>query len=120
MWGLRCESRAPHRPKSRLAVLANYPDSCRRRLAAALLPAANPRADGSARGFETITHCPYKGQGRTWNVRIDADLHEDLAWSYPAPLPESQKIAGLIAFYNEKLDIDVDGIRHERPSTTFS
>ena len=53
-------------------------------------------------------------------MRIDGDLHEDLAWSYPAPLPESQKIAGLIAFYNEKLDIEVDGIPHERPSTKFS
>ena len=40
--------------------------------------------------------------------------------SYPAPLPESQKIAGLIAFYSEKLDIEVDGELQPRPQTKFS
>jgi uncharacterized protein (DUF427 family) len=53
-------------------------------------------------------------------VRAGGELHEDLAWGYPAPLAESQKIAGLIAFYNEKLDIEVDGVLQERPSTKFS
>jgi uncharacterized protein (DUF427 family) len=69
---------------------------------------------------ETVTHCPYKGQARTWSVRLEDGLHEDLAWSYPAPLPESQKIAGLIAFYSEKLDIEVDGELQPRPQTKFS
>jgi uncharacterized protein (DUF427 family) len=68
---------------------------------------------------ETITHCPYKGQAQTWSVRIGEKLHENLAWSYPTPLPESQKIAGLIAFYNEKVDLEVDGVRQERPSRKF-
>ena len=69
---------------------------------------------------ETVTHCPYKGRARTWSVRVGEELHPDLAWSYPAPLPESQKIAGLLAFYNEKLDIEVDGVIGERPHTKFS
>jgi uncharacterized protein (DUF427 family) len=68
---------------------------------------------------ETVTHCPYKGQAQAWSVRVGGKLHENLAWSYPTPLPESQKIAGLIAFYNEKIDLEVDGVRHERPSTKF-
>jgi uncharacterized protein (DUF427 family) len=68
----------------------------------------------------TVTHCPYKGQAETWSIRGGDGLHEDFAWSYPAPLPESQKIAGLIAFYNEKLDIEVDGVLQERPKTKFS
>src|SRR3954464_2850589 len=68
----------------------------------------------------TVSHCPYKGQAEWWSVRTGAGLHVDLAWSYPAPLPESQRIAGLIAFYNEKVDIYVDGTRHERPVTKFS
>jgi uncharacterized protein (DUF427 family) len=68
----------------------------------------------------TISHCPYKGQAQWWSVRTGADLHADLAWSYPAPLPESQKIAGLVSFYNEKVDIYVDGVLQERPSTKFS
>ncbi len=68
----------------------------------------------------TVTHCPYKGQAQTWSIRVDEMLHQDLAWSYPAPLPESQKIAGMIAFYNEKLDIELDGELQERPQTKFS
>lgn len=64
----------------------------------------------------TVTHCPYKGRAETWSVRVGGALHEDLAWSYPAPLPESQKVAGLIAFYNEKLDIEIDGLVQERPA----
>jgi uncharacterized protein (DUF427 family) len=68
----------------------------------------------------TVTHCPYKGRAETFSVRADGRLHENLAWSYPAPLPESQKIAGLIAFYNEKVDLFVDGVREERPHTHFS
>jgi uncharacterized protein (DUF427 family) len=69
---------------------------------------------------DTVSHCPYKGQAEWWSVRLGDSVHEDLAWSYRTPLPESQKIAGLIAFYNEKVDIYVDGELQERPSTKFS
>ena len=69
---------------------------------------------------DTVTHCPYKGTARTWSVRVGDALHEDLAWSYPSPLPESQKVAGLICFYNEKLDIELDGVAQGRPETKFS
>ena len=68
---------------------------------------------------ETVTHCPYKGRAETWSVRLGEALRTDLAWSYPTPLPESQKVAGLIAFYNEKVDLDVDGVRQQRPATKF-
>jgi uncharacterized protein (DUF427 family) len=66
---------------------------------------------------DTVSHCPYKGQAEYWSVRAGDTVHEDLAWSYRTPLPESQKIAGLIAFYNEKVDIYVDGTLQQRPST---
>ena len=70
---------------------------------------------------DTVTHCPYKGRAEHWSVRTpDGAMQPDLAWSYRAPLPESQKIAGLIAFYDEKVDIHVDGVRRERPATKFS
>src|ERR671924_1268954 len=49
------------------------------------------------------THCPYKGQAEYWSVRTGETVHENIAWSYAAPLPESQRIIGLIAFYNEKV-----------------
>ncbi|WP_049576670.1 DUF427 domain-containing protein [Nonomuraea sp. SBT364] len=59
----------------------------------------------------TVTRCPYKGTAEYWSV----NGHEDLAWSYRTPLPESERIAGLIAFYNEKLDIYVDGEPEDEP-----
>ncbi|WP_188194827.1 DUF427 domain-containing protein [Nonomuraea sp. SYSU D8015] len=65
---------------------------------------------------DTVTHCPYKGTAEYWSV----NGKKDLAWSYRTPLPESERIAGLIAFYNEKLDIYVDGELEERPKTKFS
>jgi uncharacterized protein (DUF427 family) len=66
------------------------------------------------------SHCPYKGQAEWWSVRAGENLHEDLAWSYRTPLPESQKIAGLVAFYDEKVDVYVDGVLQQRPTTRFS
>lgn len=63
---------------------------------------------------DLVTHCPYKGQAQSWSARLGGDLHEEIAWSYPAPLPESQKIAGLIAFYNEKVDLFLDGVQQPR------
>jgi uncharacterized protein (DUF427 family) len=69
---------------------------------------------------DAVTHCPYKGQAQSWSVRVDGILHENQAWSYPTPLPESEKIAGLMAFYNEKVDIHLDGAQQERPHTKFS
>lgn len=68
----------------------------------------------------THTSCPYKGTADYWNVRVgDAD-HPDVVWIYRTPLPESQKVAGLACFYNEKVDIYLDGVRQDRPRTPFS
>ena len=47
-------------------------------------------------------------------------MHEDLVWYYPAPLPESQRVIGLLCFYNEKVDLVVDGVAEDRPHTPFS
>ena len=62
---------------------------------------------------------PCKGQTEHFAARIDGQLR-DVAWSYPTPLPESQKIAGLIAFYDERVDTFVDGVQQDRPKTPFS
>lgn len=58
---------------------------------------------------DSRTTCPYKGEAHYWNLRIGDTVHPDLVWSYPAPFAEVQKIAGLVCFYNEKVDIHVDG-----------
>ena len=82
-----------------------------------------PKTDvrmGLLRPTDLATHCPYKGTARYWSVEIEGQTHENLVWGYDTPLPESQKIAGLVAFYNEKLDIYIDEVLEERPKTKFS
>ena len=66
------------------------------------------------------TACPYKGTARYWNVTLDGTTHENILWGYDSPLPESQKIGGLVAFYNEKGDTYIDEQLQDRPKTKFS
>jgi uncharacterized protein (DUF427 family) len=72
----------------------------------------------------TQTACPYKGvTSGYWSVRTGDEVrdgHQDLAWAYDFPTRQLLPIAGLVAFYNEKTDIDVDGVRLPRPRTHFS
>jgi len=69
---------------------------------------------------ESASACPYKGTARYWSVVIGKTVHADFAWAYDYPLPESIRIAGLICFYNERVDLVVDGEHLERPKTKFS
>lgn len=65
---------------------------------------------------DTTTTCPYKGTTTGyWSLPGLADI----AWAYGDPLPAVQAIAGRIAFFGERLDIEVDGVRLERPVTGF-
>jgi uncharacterized protein (DUF427 family) len=69
----------------------------------------------------TRTSCPYKGTTTAyWDVVVDGRTHPDLAWSYGFPTRGLHPVAGLIAFYNEKVDITLDGRRLARPVTHFS
>ena len=83
------------------------------------LPLTDLRMD-LLRPTATQTHCPYKGTAGYWSVDTGTQEHVDVVWIYRTPLPESQKIAGLASFYNEKVDIYVDGVLEERPRTPFS
>jgi uncharacterized protein (DUF427 family) len=83
------------------------------------LPISDTRTD-LLRPSDTQSHCPYKGTAAYWTIEIEGRRYEDLVWIYRTPLPESQKIAGLACFYNEKVDIDLDGERQDRPRTIFS
>ena len=66
----------------------------------------------------TVTSCPYKGTtSRYWSVRIGDTIHQDLAWAYDFPTRQLLPIAGLVAFYNEAVDIFVSGQRLEQPKT---
>jgi uncharacterized protein (DUF427 family) len=68
----------------------------------------------------TQTACPYKGQTTGyWSVHVNGTTHADLAWAYDFPTRQLLPIAGLIAFYNEKVDTTIDGEPMERPVTHF-
>ncbi|ANS63463.1 hypothetical protein SLINC_1239 [Streptomyces lincolnensis] len=66
------------------------------------------------------TGCPYKGTARYWAWRGEGDVPRNILWSYPAPLPQVAAVQGLLAFYNEAVDITVDGERLPRPVTPFT
>lgn len=68
---------------------------------------------------EKVTACPYKGTARYWSATIDGVTYDDILWGYDHPLPESERIAGLVSFYNEMTDIFIDEVLQERPKTKF-
>ena len=59
---------------------------------------------------DLATSCPYKGTARYWSVVVDGERHENVVWGYDAPLAESIGVAGLVCFYNEQVDLFVDGV----------
>jgi uncharacterized protein (DUF427 family) len=62
------------------------------------------------------TQCPYKGTAQYYSVKLGDKLYEDVIWYYPFPIAECPKIANLLAFYNEKVDLYVDGELQGRPA----
>jgi uncharacterized protein (DUF427 family) len=83
------------------------------------IPPKDVREDVLA-GSEKTTQCPYKGIASYYSVEASGEKVDDLVWYYPEPIPEAAKIEGLLAFYNEKVDIEVDGEAQERPQTQWS
>ena len=69
----------------------------------------------------TVTSCPYKGTtSGYWSVQAGGAVHQDLAWAYDFPTRQLLPIAGLVAFYNEKVDTFLDEEPLDRPQTHFS
>jgi len=63
----------------------------------------------------TETRCAYKGQASHFH----ALGHEDVAWTYREPLSDGERVRGLIAFYGERVDLELDGELQERPETQW-
>jgi uncharacterized protein (DUF427 family) len=65
----------------------------------------------------TVTACPYKGTtSGYWSAQVGEANFPDIAWAYDFPTLAVAPIAGLIAFYNENVDIFLDGDLIDRPS----
>ncbi len=69
---------------------------------------------------DSSSACPYKGIARYWDLTVESSVHRDLVWGYDDPLPESAGVQGLVCFYNEKVEIEVDGRPLGQPRTKFS
>lgn len=62
------------------------------------------------RPSDTVTECPYKGVANYYSVQLpNGDVLKDIVWYYRTPQPECGQITGYVAFYDEKVDVWVDG-----------
>ncbi len=84
------------------------------------LPREDVRLD-RLQSSPTVTTCPYKGHTTEyWSFAGPKAQHDDIAWSYGEPFAEVGGIAGYICFYDEQVDVDLDGERQTRPVTKFT
>jgi uncharacterized protein (DUF427 family) len=72
------------------------------------LPRQDVRTD-LLRPTATRTTCPFKGQASYWSAEVGGEVHDDLVWSYESPIPDAERIAGLMCFYNHRVEITIDG-----------
>jgi uncharacterized protein (DUF427 family) len=69
------------------------------------------------RRSDTVTYCAYKGRASYYSL---ADDRTDLAWTYHEPLHDAERVRDRIAFFDERVDVIVDGQRRPRPVTPWS
>jgi uncharacterized protein (DUF427 family) len=79
------------------------------------LPAEDVRMD-ALQPSDTRTFCAYKGEASY----LSHPAAPDIAWTYLAPLREAAEVTDRIAFFDERVDLVVDGVRRERPVTPWS
>jgi uncharacterized protein (DUF427 family) len=69
---------------------------------------------------DLTTICPYKGVATYHHANVGDRSVKNVVWSYQDPIPECPRIRGLLAFYNERVDLRVDGESQARPRTPWS
>ncbi|MEA2353782.1 MAG: hypothetical protein QOJ14_2196 [Thermoleophilaceae bacterium] len=65
---------------------------------------------------DTHSVCAYKGVASYRTVSDEADV----AWFYPEPRREAERIRDHLCFFNERVDVYVDGELQERPESPWS
>jgi len=81
------------------------------------LPRDDVRTD-LLRASSRHTTCPFKGEASYWSVAVGDEVHEDLVWSYQQPIPEAEGITGLMCFYNDRVELVVDGERRSQSASS--
>jgi uncharacterized protein (DUF427 family) len=64
------------------------------------------------------TTCPFKGQASYWSAQVGDKLYKDLVWSYETPIPSAQQIAGLMCFYNERVELTISDRHRQDPKAS--
>lgn len=83
------------------------------------IPPQDVRA-GTLVESDSRTVCAYKGFASYWSVRANGAEEDDLVWFYPEPRHDAERIADYLAFFNERVDLEIDGELQERPVTQWS
>ncbi|MGI8855371.1 MAG: DUF427 domain-containing protein [Thermomicrobiales bacterium] len=83
------------------------------------IPRENVRTDLLTPTTHT-SRCPYKGIAQYWSVTLGGRTLDNIVWSYPEPIPENPKIKDLLCFFNERVDLCIDGEVQQRPLTPWS
>ena len=66
------------------------------------------------------SRCAYKGSASYWSVQIGGRLVEDLVWAYRDPKHDAEEVRDLLCFFNERVDLEVEGEAAERPLTQWT
>ena len=67
-----------------------------------------PREDADMSAFrptERHTHCPFKGDASYFTLAAGGREAQNAVWSYEAPLPGAEAIAGHLAFYPDQVEV---------------
>jgi uncharacterized protein (DUF427 family) len=84
------------------------------------IPKLDVRLDLLRRSTLT-TACPYKGVASYFSVAVPgSEIVDNIVWVYPAPIAQVPVIKNHLCFFNEKVDIVVDGVEQDRPNTKWS
>lgn len=78
-----------------------------------------PREDVKVRlqHSDTVSFCAYKGRASYFSV---PDGPRDVAWTYHEPLHDGEPVRDRICFFDERVDVTVNGVPRDRPVTPFS
>jgi len=70
-----------------------------------------PRDDVRTELLDPTSHtstCPFKGQASYWTLELGGAVHDGIVWSYEHPIPAAEGVAGLLCFYNDRVDLTVN------------
>jgi uncharacterized protein (DUF427 family) len=54
------------------------------------------------------TECPFKGQASYWTLELGDAVHDGIVWSYEHPIPAAIGVAGMLCFYNDRVELTVE------------